>query len=354
MPQYLPGSFGYEANGRRLRILDAYIEARRLTEAGLLTGQEAMSTSDFPTYIGGFLRRSFYERYTEVSGAWNQYTKNLTVEDFEQYTSSTFGRFPDIPEKSLNGPYEQLAIRELPGPNYRLKEWGAAFSLTRQLIISDRLNKFRDLPTIFAEAMARTISKTAVAVIEANANTYDGNALFSSAHANIGSTALTVDLAGANALIAAEDAIDTQRDLEGYKVINGTDPKVLIYPRELRWIARQLNDREFLPIDVTSGTSVLRPNPIQGRYTLVEELYLTDTNNWYMAVNPTGPQGFLAAVTLNGNTTPFLGVKDPQVNGVLGGDDPYTFDFDELDYKIRHDFDFKAVEWRTVYGAIVS
>jgi len=67
-----------------------------------------------------------------------------------------------------------------------------------------------------------------------------------------------------------------------------------------------------------------------------------------------GTMGFLAHITLNGNTTPFIGLKDPGVRAVLGGNDPYSFEFDEVAYKLRHDFNFKPVEWRGIVAALVA
>lgn len=338
------------APGRHVRIFDAYIEAREQAERGELDAEEAMSTSDFGTYLGKFLRHTFLDRYTEIQGAWPQYTKDYSLEDFEEYTSSRFGRFTDIPEKPLNGPYEELAIREYDAEKLKLKEFGAGFSVTRQLIISDRLNKLADLPTQFAEAMARTVSKrAAVTAFQSNPTMYDGNALFSANHSNIGSTALTADTTGMGVLIAAEQALDAQTDDEGYK-IQTPGRRILIIPVELRWIVNALVNNELLP----NGASVLEANLVKGRYDVIEEPFFTDANNWYMASDLKGPLGFLAAVTLNGNTTPFLGLKDPGVRGILGGNDPYSFEFDEISYKIRHDFEFKPVEWRGVYGAIVA
>jgi hypothetical protein len=145
--------------GKHVRIYDAYVEARQKADAGLLSVEEAMSTSDFPTYISKLIRHTFLGRFNEIQGVWTQYTRALSVEDFEDYTSSRWGRFADIPEKSLNGEYDQLAIKEFPAETVRLREWGAGFGLTRQLIISDRLNKMAELPTLLAEALARTMSK---------------------------------------------------------------------------------------------------------------------------------------------------------------------------------------------------
>src|SRR6266550_5791929 len=338
------------APGRRVRLFDAYIEAREQAQNGELDAEEAMSTSDFPTYISKFIRHTFLERFNEVTGAWPQYTKDYSVEDFEQYTSSRFGRFGDIPEKTLNGPYEELAVKEYDAEVLKLREFGAAFSVTRQLIISDRLNKIAELPNEFADAMARTISKqAAVTAFQSNPTMFDGNALFSANHANTGTTALTADITGMNALIAAETALDAQTDQEGFKITNPGAPRALIIPLELRWIVKGLVNSGLIP----AGAGVLQANLVQGRYDVIVEPFFTDANNWYMATDLKGPLAFLAAVTLNGNNTPFLGLKDPAVRGVLGGNDPYSFEFDEISYKIRHDFQFKPVEWRGIYGSLV-
>ena len=348
---YPIGSIGHEANGRRLRVFEAYREARQAASDGLLSAEEAMSTSDFPTYFGTFLRHSFLARFTEISGQWSAYTSDLSTDDFEEYTSSRFGRFGDIPEKPLNGPYEEMAIAEQDGPTYQLREWGASFALTRQLVLSDRLNKMAELPTLFAEAMARTISKeAAVNVLQANPNTFDVNALFSASHGNIGSTALTANIAGMDALIAADTALDAQTDDEGYSIVS-PEGRSLIIPTEYKYIVAALIGNDTL----VNGSNVLLPNQIKGKIgQVIVEPYLTDANNWYMSADLKGRGAFMAHVTLNGNSTPFLGVKDPGVRGILGGDDPYSFDFDEIYYKIRHDFAFKVMEWRFVYGAIVA
>ena len=340
------------APGKRNRLYDGYIQAREAVENGEFEAdsQEAMSVSDFPTYIGHFLRHRFLDKFQEIQGRWSEYTHDVSVEDFEEQTWSTWGRFPDIPERSPNGPYEQLAVKELPGGRLGIREFGAGFALTRRLVISDRLNKISQLPDEFAEALARTMSKTAaIENFQANPTMWDGNALFSVAHGNLGSTALTANETGVNTLIAAETALEDQEDDEGYPIIVPGAQRTLIIPTELRWIAQVLNTAE----NVTNGT-ILVPNLVRGRYNIIEEPFLTDANNWYLSVDLKGRLGFLAHVTLNGNTTPFLGVKDPGVRAILGGDDPYSFEFDEIEYKIRHDYNFVATEWRGIYGSIVA
>jgi hypothetical protein len=346
------------APGKKIRIFEAYIEARDAAENGELDAEEAMSTSDFPTYITKYLRHTFLDRFREISGKWSQYTREFSLEDFEDYTSSRFGRFPDVEERSANAPYTELAISEFPGETLRLREWGNAFSLTRRMIIADHLSKLTDLPQRLAEALARTQSKeAAVTQFQANPTMFDGNALFSVAHANIQTTALTAAIAGMNELILAEQKLEAQTDDEGFPIVvtEGADGGeggnlTLIIPTELKWVVKALNENDLLP----NAGNELEANQVRGRYNVIVEPYLTDANNWYLAADLKGPLGFLAAITLNGNQTPFLGLKDPGVRAVLGGDDPYSFEFDEISWKIRHDFAFKPVEWRGIVGAIVT
>lgn len=345
-----PGNALGLAPGQHLKIFDAYIEAREAVEAGIeIEGLEAMSTSDFPTYIQALSRHTFLNRFTEVSGSWNQYTRDFSLEDFEEWTSSRWGRFPDIEEKPLNGPYNQIYLKEFPAEKLRLREWGNAYSITRQLVISDRLNELSKWPRMLGEALARTMSKVAaIDAFQSNPTMFDGNALFSSAHANLATaTALTADKAGMDLLKAMELKLDTQTDDEGYKVTSPGSQRTLIIPVDYRWIVNALMNNDVLP----DGSGNLIPNEVKGRYSVIEERFFTDANNYYMSSDLKGELAFLAHVTLNGNSTPFIGLKDPGVRAVLGGNDPYSFEFDEIDYKIRHDFNFKPVEWRGVVGA---
>jgi len=346
----MPNSLGI-APGKHVRLFDAYIEAREAADAGLMDAEEAMSTSDFPTYIGALIRLTFLNRFTEIQGQWRSYTRDFSVEDFQTWSFARWGRFPDIQEKAFNAQYEELSLNELPGENIKLREWGNAISLTRQLIISDRLNQIAQFPTLLADALARTISKVAaIDAFQSNPTMFDGNALFSANHNNLATaTALTANTAGMDLLKAMELQLATQVDDEGYKIVPPGGRITLIVPTNLRWIVKALTENELL----LNAANFLQPNEVAGRYDVIEEPFFTDTNNYYMGTDFKGPLGFLAHVTLNGNDTPFLGLKDPGVRAVLGGNDPYSFEFDEIQYKLRHDYNFKPVEWRGIVAALV-
>jgi hypothetical protein len=346
----MPSTIGLP-DGKRVRIFDAYMELREDLHNGVLDAEEAMSVSDFPTYITTLVRHAFLARFTELQGQWTQYTRDFSVEDFEEYTSSRFGRLPDVPERAANSPYDQVALREYEAEKIILKEWGYGFAVTRRLILADRLNKIQELPGLAAEALARTMSKkAAVDAFQSNPTMYDGNALFSSAHGNYKTTALAASIAGADAVKAADLLFDDMTDDEGYPIVT-PGGRTLIIPPELRYVAKAVNEQEQL----LNASNYPQANEVRGLFTnIIIEPFFTDATNWYIAADPKGPFAFLAHINLNGNTTPFIGLKDPGVRGVLGGDDPYSFEFDEIEWKLRHDFNFKPVEWRGVVGCIVT
>lgn len=340
------------APGKHIRLFDAYIEAREALERGEITdAQEAMSISDFGTYLTHLLRHTFLNRYTEVQGVWDRYTRDMPLEDFEEYTSSRFGRFSDIPEKGLNGEYTELSISEYSGETLRVKEWGAGFSVTRQLLISDRLNKLTELPTLLAEALARTMSKAAaVTCLQSNPTMYDGNALISAGHGNIVTTALAATVTGMANLQTADLLFDDMTDDEGYTIVT-PGQRTLLIPTELRYVARAINENELLP----NGSSQLEANLMKGYFSdIIIEPFFTDANNYYILADPKGQFSPIAAINLNGNKTPFIGMKDPGVRAILGGNDPYSFEVDEIRYKLRHDYHFKPIEWRGIVGGIVA
>ena len=334
--------------GKHVRLYDAYLDALESGETYEEDGQEAISINDFPTYLAKLVRHRFLTRFNEIQGAWGSYTRQMDLEDFEESTSSRFGRFGDIPERGLGGPYDQMAIREFDNEKIRVKEWGAGFSVTRQMIISDRLNKIAELPGLLAEALARTMSKrAAITCLAGNPTMYDGNALISAAHGNLVTTPLAATTVGSAALLALDLKFDDFTDDEGYQIVT-PGGRTLLIPTELRYVAKALNENELLP----NGSSQLEVNLAKGMFSnIILEPFFTDATDFYVLVDPTGPLSPIAYITLNGNTTPFLGLKDPGVRAVLGGNDPYSFDFDEIVYKLRHDFNFKPIEWRGIIGS---
>src|SRR5690349_13328432 len=111
---YAEGTFGADLGGRTLRLFDAFSKKQDAVIAAggisafidngdfsLMSAEEAYGVSDFPTYMGTILRKTFLGTWDEVQGQWPQWTHEMSLDDFEQYTSYRWGRFPDWPQRPL-------------------------------------------------------------------------------------------------------------------------------------------------------------------------------------------------------------------------------------------------------------
>jgi hypothetical protein len=87
---------------------------------------------------------------------------------------------------------------------------------------------------------------------------------------------------------------------------------------------------------------------------IVREPFYTDSNDWRLFADPNDVPAF-AIGFLNGREEPFVGLKNPEVRNALGaGQDPYTYEFDTIDFKVRHDYGTAAVDFRGYYFGQVA
>jgi hypothetical protein len=204
-------------------------------------------------------------------------------------------------------------------------------------------------------AAARTVSRSVTAALENNGNTYDGQALFSAPHNNLLTTALDE-----TQLQVAMTKMRTQTDPNGLRI--GLRPQRLLIPVQLEYTARRiLNSAQLLAVPGVAGTGVAAgaATTLQGNVNVAAGLvdytvedYLTDANNWYLIADPQEAP-VIGVGFLNGRDTPDVFLKDPGMRNVLGGNDPYSMEFDEIVWKIRQDWGTGLMDWRGAVGAIV-
>ena len=133
---------------------------------------------------------------------------------------------------------------------------------------------------------------------------------------------------------------------------------------------RSLHARQLLTMHGTLPTS--GPLEMQGRVTnvfdkgtlnplndilpldgVIREAFMSDSNDWYLFADPQQVPAF-AIGFVGGKREPFVGIKDPTVRDAMGaGMDPYTFDFDSIEFKVRHDFGVAPVDPRGAFRAVV-
>lgn len=318
----------------RKRLIDMYTD---LKESG--------STADFPNILANTMYKVLIEKFKGVASPWRQYTIQGDLADFKTADRVLVSESPDLLEIEPEGQYTDSSLKDY---KYQiaLKTYGRTFTIGRNTIINDDLNALKAQPARFGRAAARTIAKKVSGVLESDSLTYDGTRLFQDGR-NKGVTALTNDATGIAALSAAMTAISkaTFQTSEGTEKMGITAKYLLVCP-DLEDVAlRIVNGQQNWPVSTSGGT----PNIGQvSRLTVIMEPFLSSTTFWAVLADPQEAPAIEVGF-LDGKETPDLLVKRADAVSVAGGDDPWGYDFDDISYKVRHDWAIATAMWQGIY-----
>jgi hypothetical protein len=365
------------AAGREVKLFEAFLDAREnaeeaLAEAGYdfdslmeaINGGEDLdeqlvesgSSSDFPNYLADKITKRLMWGYTDVDSNWRAYTRTYSVPDFKPISFTRLSEHQDLLEVPEGGRYEDSQIHEIVGPSITVRTLGRLFSLTRRVLINDDLNQLRDRPAAMGRSAARTLNKDVVGKLAANVLCYDGNALHSAAHNNL--------MSGADANLSEDAAaqmmllIRLQTTDDGNRI--GLRMRTLVIPPQLETIADRIVASTTVPQPQEGLTPVTPPvttlwatqqhgrggaNVLAARFAVVSDDYLMDPNDYYGFADPQEAPA-MGTGFLNGDETPDIFLRDPGMRNVLGGSDPYSMEFDEIVWKVRHEWGTAALDWR--------
>lgn len=164
--------------------------------------------------------------------------------------------------KRLSGQVPVPATRDATEEFISVATYSEQYFVDRKDLLADRFGKINDAPADIGMAAMEIIQDLVYSTLMLNANMADGNALFSTAHAN---SAVSTPFSAAN-LFARRVAMMVQ-------VNNGrpisADPSTLIIPPSLEYAARQMMMSTEIRGGITSelGTA----NPLQNSFDLVVE-----------------------------------------------------------------------------------
>ena len=313
----------------------------------LAEATESGASTDFPTYLSNIINKNFMDRYSRWASEWTSFVKPFSVKDFRSVSWVSLAGFPDLLQVREGGEYKDAAVNEVPGPSIQVKKFGRTFSMTYETIVNDDLGKLAEVPNMMAEAAAVTLAVDVVQnTLENPGTAYDSVAFFHATHNNLGSAAL--DEA---ALATAVTTMRIQTDVDGRRI--GLRPKYLVVPPQLEFTARRIiSDAPIY--NPPSGQPAF--NPVKGIVEIIVEPYLTDVNDWYLMGDPNVGRAAMVVAYLNGMTSPSVYLKDESIRLRMGGmnHNPYTFQYDEIWYKVRHFWAAKMWEWRSAYKSAVA
>lgn len=144
------------------------------------------ATSDFPYILANTANKALLQGYAIAQGSYQFWASIGSLNDFKQATRVKFSEVGKLKLVTEGGKYTETALSDK-RETIQLGTYARKFTLSRQAIINDDLGAFTRVPMSFGMQAAQLPNDLAIAVLTANGNMSDGNALFSTAHGNTSS-----------------------------------------------------------------------------------------------------------------------------------------------------------------------
>ncbi len=249
-----------------------------------------------------------------------------------------FGDLPDVAPETLD--YADLGTLSDEKVEYSLNQKGGIITITRKMIINDDMAAVQRIVSRLPRAARRTKAKRAWNKF-INNDTYKGDAtaIFHASHNNLGSTAYAVASA-----VAARTAIAKQTEPGSGERLY-LRPTTLVIPTDLWDAAVQLNQTRGVPGSPNFGNSMFQYFGVNNEG-IIECPFMTDANDWMMFADPKDVE-ILEVAYLNGQQEPEMFVADQPTIGQF-------FVADKIQYKIRDEYEFEAMDFRGGYKAVVA
>jgi hypothetical protein len=361
--------------GKRIDLFDAWEEWAENGQAQLAGLQEAADQGDwdaqlaleetdtrfdFPNYLFGPINTSLWHSYTTVSPQYRRYAAIESLPDLRERRLRGLNAVRGMSYVGENGEYPEGRRTERPSIGLMVDKYGYVYKITMEAIINDESGELLNrIPGEMGRDAAIFVANTIVALIESNPLAADGVQFFHSSRGNTGVAPLSED-----SLADGISYFDSMVDDSGYPIV--IEPGALIVRNtRLQMIAKRIINSTLTGVSVTysgaagAGAAIFDKgtiNPLDGILPndgVVKERFMSDPNDWYLFANPSQVPAF-AIGFLNAQETPFVGLKEPAVRSAMGaGVDPYTFEFDSIDFKVRHFFGVAAVDPRGAFRSVV-
>lgn len=352
----------YGIYGRPILLFEAYEEWRDDVRSGRLDLEEADTRFDFPSFLFGPVRQNMWHGYDRVQANFRTYARVENAPDFRERRLMGLTGMSRPGYVGEHGEFPQLVRGERAPASLVVDTYGGTYAMTRHLIINDEASELlNSAPEQMGEAMAEFIVETILALVESNPTAPDGNPMTSVARGNqITGTEASAGLSE-DTLATGISRLTKQRDDTNRRISVSVGALVVGDPRVELIARRILNSTETGTTSPSTASNVFdkgRNNPLKtvlGNASVVYDPYLSDTNDWYLFADPAKVPAF-AVGFLNGQEKPQVFLKNPEYRNLLGGggQEPYTFELQAIDWLVRTDFGVAAVDPRGIFRAVVA
>jgi len=297
-------------------------------------GTAQYATADFPAMTENIGFKSMFDGFSRAERAWDKFCGTGSSPDFKAFTVPRLSHTQKLAIVAENAAYQPLTrVDQKEGG--QVQKRGGLISYTWEAVVNNDINGFSDQMASSGEAAQATLDRDVITTLTLNQIAgasgpvmNDANQLFSSAHSNVTTAALS--LAGVNALrvLMGRQADDNAEEIS---------PRLsyIIVPLELEDTAIDLAGSEFL-VDV--GGAAQRANTVRNTFEVVSTHLLTDVTD-YFGASRKGQH--IDVYFLNGVQTPTL----EQESG---------WDTDAIHYKVRFVYDVVVKDWRGLAWAEVA
>lgn len=308
--------------------------------------------ADFPIFLQTVIRHRMRERFRGVQSRWREYVGVETAQDFREHTVSSLGAIRGFRGVEEHGEYPRLRSSEIPGPSFAVGKNGGIYGVTYELVVNDQTDQILNrIPDELGRSAAEYVAQTVAAFIESNPTyTPDGVAFF---HASRGNnvTGAAADPTEDN-LVAILDTMALRRDADNVPIMI-TPRRLLVRNPSTKLIFDKIirSQETGVRSEITAaGAPTFAPGTINPLFNIlpadatIQEPWLNDPNDWYLLADANDRPPFIIAF-LNNRQAPDIFLADSGMRGLGGGSsDPYSMDFDEIPYKVRHVFGTAAGE----------
>lgn len=309
-------------------LANAGVNCRGWSDMDIFQRALSTSSSDFPVLLEGTNRRILLNAFETASKTWREWCRVGTVSDFREYKRVKKGLITSLDSLAENEQYKNKDIKDGVYEKISAKKYGNILGITYEMMINDDLDAMTSMAADLGEAAALTIEQKAYALLLGNPVMIEtGKNLFSADHNNLITTGAGVPS------VAQFDkmrvAMKRQKDVNKVDFLNIT-PDIGLFPTELYGTALVVNGAEF---DHDTDAASTKPNRVRGIMKKIIDTPRLEGAPYYLFSSKHLP---IEVAFLNGQEAPFMASEE-------------AFNFDGIQWKIRHVFGVAAVEWR---GAI--
>jgi hypothetical protein len=313
---------------RGLNAGETFQRAFELARQGRYSRGAGMhATGDFPDLLANTASKSLRASYESAPRTFTRWATRVSLPDFKSFKAVALGGASALAAIGEGGEVTYGTLDDA-AETWNIARYGKALAITYVALINDDMSGFSRVPAMFAQAAARLESTTVYAILTANGNMADGNALISAAHANTTTGALTADATGVTNVGKVSALLRVQTAPNGD--ILGLMPRFLLVPAGKETVANQL----FSPATVLNTLGAVNPYRSTMEVIVEPRLDATSAVAFYGVADPSAID------------TVHYGYLEGEEGPVLSTD--IEFDTDGMKTKVMHNFGAAAIDWRGI------